>query len=831
MKIGLFDFQENALAQLREKLWQARQFASVANAQAISFSAPTASGKTIVLTALFEDIFFGDPTLPAQGDAVILWVSDVPQLNEQSRLKIEGLSDRIRTGQLVTIDSSTFADAPRLDGGFIYFVNSQKLGEDKLLTTHGDRREFTIWETIANTARTIPDRFYVVIDEAHRGMREGKASERATSIMQRFLKGSAEHCFDRMPLVIGVSATLERFEQQLTGTTYTLHRVYVPVEAVRESGLLKDRIVIRFPEDNTEAEMSLVREAAVTWRDSSLKWHAYCVRENERIVAPILVIQIEDATRNALTRTRLDEVLATIESAIGRRLRDGEVAQTFADGDYPVAGRVLRSVEASRIEEDAKIGVVLFKMGLSTGWDCPRAEVMMSFRAAHDHTYIAQLLGRMVRTPLARRIQSDASLNDVHLLLPHFDRDAVEKVVEDLKSVEEVPPTEIGTSRELVTLARRDGCETIFEAMAPLVTYRVNAVRKQSALRRLMGLARAVSHDRIDEEALEVIRGVVVRKMAEQVQQISRGPNYERQVEGIKRVGVTTITVAISGGPSETSDAQRVDTALADVDQQFEDAGRSFGNGLHMAYWQALADRNALDVKVDVILLSCDVDRMRTLESEAEAAFDALYEKHRQKIRKLLEARRIHYERLRLATATPKDISWQLPDVINFKRSKTAAVYERHLYLEPDKQFRCDLGPWEREVLEEELQRHDVVAWLRNVDRKDWSLEIPYQDGAEERPLFPDLVIVRQDGSTFLFDVLEPHDPSLRDNFAKARGLARFAERHGHLYSRLQLIRKVRSGGRDVFRRLDVGRLNVRRMVQDVADNNQLDDVFDRAAD
>lgn len=33
--------------------------------------------------------------------------------------------------------------------------------------------------------------------------------------------------------------------------------------------------------------------------------------------------------------------------------------------------------------------LVLFKMSLSTGWDCPRAEVMMSFRRAADHTFIA----------------------------------------------------------------------------------------------------------------------------------------------------------------------------------------------------------------------------------------------------------------------------------------------------------------------------------------------------------------------------------------------------------------------------------------------------------
>jgi type III restriction enzyme len=98
-------------------------------------------------------------------------------------------------------------------------------------------------------------------------------------------------------------------------------------------------------------------------------------------------------------------------------------------GDMDLGGRRVRRVDASRIDEDKGIGVVLFKTSLSTGWDCPRAEVMMSFRRAEDHTYIAQLLGRMVRTPLARRIERDAALNDVHLFLPYFDEAAVKAVV------------------------------------------------------------------------------------------------------------------------------------------------------------------------------------------------------------------------------------------------------------------------------------------------------------------------------------------------------------------------------------------------------------------
>lgn len=71
-------------------------FASSDNPQALAFSAPTGSGKTIVMTALFEAILDEpDDQLEwpldwqPQPDAVILWVSDMPELNEQTKLKIE----------------------------------------------------------------------------------------------------------------------------------------------------------------------------------------------------------------------------------------------------------------------------------------------------------------------------------------------------------------------------------------------------------------------------------------------------------------------------------------------------------------------------------------------------------------------------------------------------------------------------------------------------------------------------------------------------------------------------------------------------------------------
>ncbi len=71
----------------------------------------------------------------------------------------------------------------------------------------------------------------------------------------------------------------------------------------------------------------------------------------------------------------------------------------------------------------------------------------------NDPTYIAQLLGRMVRTPLQTRVMRDEFLNDVKLYLPHFNKDTVKKVVEELQSSEGGDiPTEInGESLEKPT--------------------------------------------------------------------------------------------------------------------------------------------------------------------------------------------------------------------------------------------------------------------------------------------------------------------------------------------------------------------------------------------
>jgi hypothetical protein len=99
------------------------------------------------------------------------------------------------------------------------------------------------------------------------------------------------------------------------------------------------------------------------------------------------------------------------------------------------------------------------------------------------------------------------------------------------------------------------------------------------------------------------------------------------------------------------------------------------------------------------------------------------------------------------------------------------------------------------------------------------------------KPMLPDLLVVRQSQEGYLFDILEPHNPSFDDNVAKAVGLAKFAEHHWALYDRIQLIRKKKgTDGAERYFRLDVGNDAVRKKVLAVTTNSQLDQVFDDEA-
>ena len=133
MRDELMAFQKTAVSKLLNELTSAVAYHKVdGKPQVIAFRAPTGSGKTIVMATVIEDVFCGNESRIEEPEAIFVWLSDSPQLNEQSRMKIILKADKIQPSQCVTIQEDSF-DQETLDDGHIYFLNTQKLGRSSRL--------------------------------------------------------------------------------------------------------------------------------------------------------------------------------------------------------------------------------------------------------------------------------------------------------------------------------------------------------------------------------------------------------------------------------------------------------------------------------------------------------------------------------------------------------------------------------------------------------------------------------------------------------------------------------------------------------------------------
>ena len=139
-----------------------------------------------------------------------------------------------------------------------------------------------------------------------------------------------------------------------------------------------------------------------------------------------------------------------------------------------------------------------------------------------------------------------------------------------------------------------------------------------------------------------------------------------------------------------------------------------------------------------------------------------------------------------------------------------------------------NLNNWEEGVLIEGQGQADYVCWIINPPRKPWSLCVPYEMGGEQKPAYPDFVIIRKDSDEeYVVDIQEPHDPSKIDNLGKARGFAEYARQNPSV-GRIQLIRMGKDAvGHNSFQRLDMAMSAAHDKVAQVMTNDELNQIFD----
>ncbi len=822
MKLEPKVFQENAARDIVTKLEKARQSVSGGDLEAIILSAPTGSGKTITLAQVIDLTFGGGDGIPARPQTVFLWLSDSPELNVQSSNKLLVACDHLPYHKMLTIDSENF-DEDFLQPGHVYFINTQLLGKDKLLTKEpGDRRKFTFWQIVTNTIGRAPQDLVLIIDEAHRGATA--TDKNRTTIMQKFVIGSETDGLTPVPLVLGMSATPQRFTTLLGNTNRTQRPVIILPEDVRSSGLLKDWIIVRNPKTTATGDLTLLESAAETWKHFTKLWEDYCAREKEKeVVRPILVVQIEDGTGTSISRTPLNDVVRVIERHSGP-LAVNEIVHCLQDQtDIEAGGRIIRKLEASRIQDSQDVKIVLFKTALSTGWDCPRAEVMMSFRRAQDQTSIAQLVGRMIRTPLARRIGTDEVLDTVELFLPHYDVDALESILSRLRNpdAEEGVPTRVETSSE--AFPRNPSMEKVFDHLRKLPTYSVSRVPKMSDVKRALRLAGLLVHEGVNLDADEHTREVFINELkqlrddcetndAEWGTVVREGGEIEVDI-----TQVATGQMSITGRRSA-----RMSLSGENVDQLFDAAGRMLaaGEGLHRTYWKWYHDKEKPNqAKLELFAVVRQPETLSLMEKLAKQEFDALWVKHKADIQKLPASIRTRFHVLVQASGKAAAQDWELPEQIVEK--KEVDTWKKHLYCNGSGNFSAKLNGWEKELLEAEMKKGEFVAWLRNLPRREWALCIPYEL-AGVKPFYPDFLIIRKSGKGFIADVLEPHDDSRTDTWAKAKGLAEFADKHGMEFGRLIIGRKKDN----LWQLADVNQMATRAKARKMQSSSDLESLF-----
>lgn len=793
MRLTLKDFQEDAVADLVDNVRTVQGVASSAKPMAVLLNAPTAAGKTIMMTAVIERLLDGDEDDDGNPELTFVWLTDDPELNLQSLEKVTAATSVLTA--LDVLEMNNKVDQQRLDSGKLYFLNTQKLGTGTSYVKKGDGRSWTFWETLANTADDLGPKLVLVIDEAHRGAK-GTAAADAETIMQKFIKGDAE--IDKVPVVVGVSATPDRFVKLCNAANRPLFQVDVDPASVRESGLLKEWVDLFHPDEAVPNDATVLVEGIASWQEYEKQWDAYEVDEGEVAKPPILLIQVEDAKKgsNAVSQTDLDMVVGTLAKQVPHDKGDDRwIAHAFQEeGPVVAAGHSVRKLAPSRIEADPDVKVVLFKTSLNTGWDCPRAETMVSFRTAKDPTNIAQLVGRMVRTPLARRVEDNEHLNTVALYLPRYHRQTVEKVVGYLTSADGIPSVEVRHGKDAVTLHRAAGMEDCFTVLGKLPTYTVPRIRTLRPVVRLARLASLLAELELMADPVKEYRAALVQVLLDECAELTKDPAFKKQLEEAalldlrrRRIGYG---VQDQDPEDENDDTKKVAVADKNVDDLYEDAGRRLGEGLHREYLRERLEDDSNDartVKLELHAIVTTGDSLAYVEAAADALRKKWTDDYKAAIRDSGEKYKVALRDIE--GAGPKPTLTEIDPPHYIEANKAEKAWPKHLYVEKDGKYREDFrSSWERKVVEHETAKEEVVGWLRNVDRKPWAICATRQAGTKWVGIYPDFVFFRKTVGGVLADIVDPHLLSDEHAPARAAALARFAGSHGESFGRIEMV-------------------------------------------
>lgn len=864
MRVVLKSYQTDAARSILKSLSRSKSdWHNHQEQSAFALSAPTSSGKTVIAAAAIEATLHGSDEfdIEAEPGAVFLWVSKDPALNEQTLARFKQHADQIPLSNLVMLDKSYSAES--LEAGKVYFINPQKLASTGGFVKRTDTRNVTFWEILDNTIKDPGKTLYMVLDEAHEGMRPQSSGDQ--TLVMRIINGN-DH--PGVPVVWGISATIDRFNKAMTGTPTRVKRPNIQIDPkdVQASGLIKTAIHLDIPDEVGYFDTALVRDATEDFVDVCRRWDEYIDRQGlEESVAPLLVVQIPNKTvgESETDKGRQEQselihlVLETIREHWPQMPEDG-IAHVLGESEHTitVGNYTIPRVAPQLVQKQTHIRVLIAKDAISTGWDCPRAEVLVSLRPGKNPTYVTQLIGRMVRTMLAESTSVDR-LNAASAYLPKFDLETTRAVINELLG--EGDDSVGGDSTSLIRkvllkpvyLTRNQHIPVdVVDAIEALPSYgRASSVAKP--IKRLLRAAQAFAQDDLVSDAnkkahealFAVLEGVKVTYATE----------LAKQAESVLVSDIRQFKVDLTAGTTSQqteerwADAGTVNGALRYLQRVLT---KSLVNGYVARNVEAatreaeanggsLMDVNitALRAQVAAIGLLNTPDDASTVQELVEEAADLLTRQwlstHAASISQLSDSRKLVYEEVRGLARDPEPAPIEIPteqqvDSVDVDMERLPAV-ERHVLATDTGDFPLDpkLNRWERAVIARELSDDSMVGWYRNPSAAtSQSLCVPYKAGERWKSVQPDLIFVNEAASGSLeASIIDPHGAHLGDASPKLKALAEYAARHGSSFARILAI-GVETSDQELIA-LDLLNAAIQRVVYECpADKDSITELF-----
>ncbi len=322
--------------------------------------APTGSGKTVLVAKFIDDYIEENP------DTVFFWFCPgAGDLQDQSRSVFEDFTSGINTGDIYNFISESSPS------GSVYFVNWDKITKSTNIVLR-DGEDKNLLEKIIECKMASID-FFMIVDEEH-------LNKAASDLYERTL--SPKH-------VLRISATTKSRD----GYVETISD-----EEVINAGLIASGISIN-------EDLSIEAAANDNYVDDLLLLHMADEKRKQILaeydgrnlkIRPLVLVQFPNGS---------DEWIARIKSELtrmGYSDRSGLVTSWFS-GDHPEDPK-----EFSKL--DGKYAFLLFKQAIATGWDCPRAKILVKLREGTSTDFDIQTIGRIRRMP--ERHHYDSNLLD-----------------------------------------------------------------------------------------------------------------------------------------------------------------------------------------------------------------------------------------------------------------------------------------------------------------------------------------------------------------------------------------------------------------------------------